>query len=77
MTADRATYQQTLDQVDASGNASQRGEDCYTGQLLRFVMETNVGYVLPAITWHAIMGRVKLSIDFASESAPKVTQWHL
>ena len=32
LTADHATYQQELDQIDATGNVQlQRGEDCYTG----------------------------------------------
>lgn len=76
MTADRATYQQTLDQVDASGNVQlQRGEDCYTGQLLRFVMETNVGYVLkPSYYLARNNGQGKAErIDFASEERSKVT----
>lgn len=44
--ADKATYSQIEDQLDASGNVVlKRNSDCYRGDLLRIVIETGAGFV--------------------------------
>ena len=44
--ADKATYSQIEDQLDASGNVVlKRNNDCYRGDFLRFVIETSAGFV--------------------------------
>ncbi|WMW80097.1 LPS-assembly protein LptD [Undibacterium cyanobacteriorum] len=76
LTADRASYQQTEDKVEASGNIQlTRGEDCYTGQLLRYVMETGVGYVTkPTYYLARNNGQGKAErIDFAGEERSTIT----
>lgn len=76
LTAERASYLQIEDQVDASGNIElKRGEDCYTGQIIRFAMETGIGYVLkPSYFLSRNNGQGKADrIDFASEERSTIT----
>ena len=70
LTAERASYLQIEDQLDASGNIElQRGADCYTGQIIRFALESGVGFVLkPSYFIARNNGQGKADrIDFASE----------
>lgn len=76
LTAERASYLQIEDQLDASGNIElQRGADCYTGQIIRFALESGVGFVLkPSYFIARNNGQGKADrIDFASEERSTIT----
>ncbi|HTD05745.1 LPS-assembly protein LptD [Undibacterium sp.] len=46
LNADRATYRNLEDEVDASGNLRlQRFGDCYSGDTMRLQMDTGIGYI--------------------------------
>jgi LPS-assembly protein len=75
-TADKATYLQVEDQLDASGNVKlQRDGDCYSGDLMRFILETGAGYVHNPSYFFAKnngQGRAE-KIEFESEEKAKIT----
>ncbi len=74
--ADRATYSQIDDQLDASGNVVlKRNSDCYRGDLLRFVIETGAGFVTNPTYFLAKnngQGRAE-KIEFENEEKAKIT----
>lgn len=75
-TADKATYLQVEDQLDASGNVKlQRDGDCYSGDLMRFILETGAGYVHnPSYFFAKNNGQGRADkIEFESEEKAKIT----
>ncbi len=74
--ADSAIYLQIDDQLDAVGNVKlQRNGDCYRGDLMRFVIETGVGYVKNPSYFLAKnngQGRAE-KIEFESEEKAKIS----
>ncbi len=74
--ADRATYNQINDQLDASGNVVlRRNKDCYRGDVLQFVIETGAGFVDKASYFLAKsngQGHAE-KIEFENEEKSKIT----
>lgn len=74
--ADKATYLQVEDQLDASGKVKlQRNGDCYSGDLMRFILETGAGYVQnPSYFFAKNNGQGRADkIEFESEEKAKIT----
>ena len=74
--ADKATYLQVEDQLDATGKVKlQRNGDCYSGDLMRFILETGAGYVQnPSYFFAKNNGQGRADkIEFESEEKAKIT----